>query len=147
MGMTASKTQSNKLPAGGAQSHMAFIVPRELEQRADDMWATHAEWMKKTHAKGGENACLFYHVCKGMEVETFIDGPKAKPTGNVVYTIVEFYANPAGLNQHFEMFHAGNWPGTAEFNKLMDTGKCKFHGHGYGQTLHSVAPDEFEVEQ
>ena len=41
---------------------------------------------------------------------------------------------------------AGDWKGGEEFGALMGTGKVSFAGAGYGETLVSVANDEFALE-
>lgn len=73
-------------------------------------------------------------------------GAGATPTGHTTITIIEFYATKAGLDEHFNLFHAGAWAGGAEFGALMKTGKCTFSGSGYGETLVSVANGEFQLE-
>ena len=52
----------------------------------------------------------------------------------------------AGLDEHFKLFHEGAWAGGEEFGALMGTGKVSFAGAGYGETLVSVANDEFALE-
>lgn len=117
----------------------------EMEERADKLWAMHAEFMKKTHVKTGDNELLFYHVCKGFEVEDFTMGPAATKTGRITYTIIEFYRNSAGLDNHFAMFAAGHAEMSTfgpEFMDIIGAG-AEFHGHGYLQTFTSVGHDEF----
>ena len=50
-----------KLPAGGAQAVLTMTGPKDLEARMVALWASHAEWMKASHHRGGDQACLFYH--------------------------------------------------------------------------------------
>ena len=107
--------------------------------------------MKASHHRGGDKACLFYHQCISEEMNDFTKGrPElgagAEPTGNVTITCIEFYATKAGLDEHFKLFHAGDWKGGEEFGALMGTGKVSFAGAGYGETLVSVANDEFALE-
>ena len=101
-------TKYTKMPEGGAQAVMTMTVSKELEARADKLWETHANWFKKTHVNKGENACLFYHVCKSAEMDDFTKGKGGTPTGNTTFTIVEFYASEAGLDNHFAKFHASH---------------------------------------
>ena len=54
MGQSAS---SFKL-ADGVHVVMTMTVPKELEDRTEKLWATHAAWMKKTHVKAGPKRCL-----------------------------------------------------------------------------------------
>jgi len=135
-----------KCPEGGAQAHMTFTVPPELEEKAGKMWEAHAAWMKKTHVSTGDNALLFYHVCKGKETDDPAKGPKGTATGNIVWTCVEFYKTKAGLDNHFAMFHAGHECGDfgALFEELMGTGKCSFKGTMYGETFSSIAASELQ---
>lgn len=135
-----------KCPEGGAQAHMTFTVPPEFEEQATKMWEAHAAWVKKTHVGTGDNECLFYHVCKAMELDEPTKGPLATPTGNIVFTVTEFYKNKVGLDNHFAMFHAVHECGDfgALFGELMETGKCKFDGTMYGETVHSIAQSELQ---
>ena len=73
-------------------------------------------------------------------------GGRRRATGNTTITVIEFYATKAGLDEHFKLFHEGAWAGGAEFGALMGTGKVSFAGAGYGETLVSVANDEFALE-
>ena len=130
---------------------MTMTGPAELKDRMVALWASHAEWMKASHHRGGDKACLFYHQCISEEMNDFTKGrPElgagAEPTGNVTITCIEFYATKEGLDEHFKLFHAGDWKGGEEFGALMGTGKVSFAGAGYGETLVSVANDEFALE-
>ena len=139
-------SDTSTMPAGGAQAIMIMTVPPELEERVTKFWKLHAKWMAYTHVSTGEKTCLFYHVCKGPEVEDFTSGPAAKKTGNITFTITEFYAKPAGLDTHFAMFAAGHAEMAEfgkEFGELMSTGKVKFSGHGYGTTVASIGATQF----
>ena len=82
--------------------------------------------------------------CKAVRAALL--GAGAEPTGNVTITCIEFYATKEGLDEHFKLFHAGDWKGGEEFGALMGTGKVSFAGAGYGETLVSVANDEFALE-
>ena len=130
---------------------MTMTGPAELKDRMVALWASHAEWMKASHHRGGDKACLFYHQCISEEMNDFTKGrPElgagAEPTGNTTITVIEFYASKAGLDEHFKLFHEGAWAGGEEFGALMGTGKVSFAGAGYGETLVSVANDEFALE-
>jgi hypothetical protein len=130
---------------------MTMTGPAELKDRMVALWASHAEWMKASHHRGGDKACLFYHQCISEEMNDFTKGrPElgagAEPTGNTTITVIEFYATKAGLDEHFKLFHEGAWAGGEEFGALMGTGKVSFAGAGYGETLVSVANDEFALE-
>ena len=140
-----------KLPNGGAQAALTMTCPKELEDMMITLWAGHAEWMKAPHHRGGDQACLFYHQYKSVQIEDFTKdrpelGASARPTGHTTITITEFYATKAGLDKHSKFFHAGAWEGSAEFGAPMETGKCKFLGPGYGETPLGVANGEFQLE-
>ncbi|KAH8043481.1 hypothetical protein JL722_15190 [Aureococcus anophagefferens] len=107
--MTPCMIKLGTLDQADADAIMIMTVPPELEERVTKFWELHAKWM--AYARVDEAACLFYHVCKGPEVEDFTSGPAAKKTGNVTFTITEFYAKPAGLDAHFAMFAAGRGDG------------------------------------
>ena len=59
---------------------------------------------------------------------------------------LQFYASKAGLDEHFQLFQKGAWEGGKDFEELMATGKCTFKGSGYGETLISMANEEFQLE-
>merc|ERR1711918_57454 len=84
--------------------------------------------MKKTHPAGGDNAILLYHVCKAPELKEPTKGNGSEKTGRISYTVVEFYKNKSGLDNHFAMFHAGHE--CADFGKLfgelMEGGNATF---------------------
>ena len=118
---------------------MTMTGPAELKDRMVALWASHAEWMKASHHRGGDKACLFYHQCISEEMNDFTKGrpelgARAEPTGNVTITCIEFYATKAGLDEHFKLFHAGDWKGGEEFGALMGTGKVSFLGEHPRQT-------------
>ena len=65
---------------------MTMTGPAELKDRMVALWASHAEWMKASHHRGGDKACLFYHQCISEEMNDFTKGrPElgagAEPTG------------------------------------------------------------------
>ena len=96
---------------------MTMTGPAELKDRMVALWASHAEWMKASHHRGGDKACLFYHQCISEEMNDFtkgrpVLGAGAEPTGNVTITCIEFYATKEGLDEHFKLFHAGDWTDT-----------------------------------
>ena len=139
----SSSISALKMPEGGAQAVMVMTVSPELEKRTEALWSIHADWIKKTHVQKGDLACLFYHVCKTKEVVDATQGPHAEPTGNITFTIVEFYASKAGLDNHFAMFHSQHEceEFVKEFGALMESG-AKWQGHMYGKTLQSIAQNE-----
>ena len=50
---------------------MTMTGPAELKDRMVALWASHAEWMKASHHRSGEKACLFYHQCISEEMNDF----------------------------------------------------------------------------
>lgn len=63
------------------------------------------------------------------------------------YTIVEFYENKAGLDNHFSMFHASHeceWF-VKEFGAILGLDGVTFTGAGYGKTFITHATGEYQA--
>ena len=78
-----------------------------MEEKADELWASHAEWMKTCHTNKGDHQIMQYHVCKsrGVKDNTNPPGSTNPDDSKVQYTIVEFYKNKEGLQNHMDMFY------------------------------------------
>ena len=72
---------------GRTQWSLMFVCPADLEPEADRVFASHAEWMQRTHHREGEKALLQYTVTKG---------PHPERDDAVVYAMTEVYRSPAG---------------------------------------------------
>jgi hypothetical protein len=130
------------MPTCSAQAAMKMIVTAELGDRAVALWKDHTSWMQKSHYKDGKKKILFYHVCVADELDVPTDGPKADKTGRKVVTIIQFYKNKAGLDNHFAKFHAGEWKGAAKYQALLELG-AEFSASFYGETVASIALEDF----
>lgn len=80
---------------------MLITVGPDQVEEVDRIFASHAEWMEKTHHRDGDLALLSYNVCKGAEVSNPLD-PASEPTGNTTYSLTEVYETPAGLADHWK---------------------------------------------
>ena len=93
------------------------------------------------------NATTCCPAGKSAAVDDFAKGPGASRTGNVNYTIVEFYENKAGLDNHFAMFHASHeceWF-VKEFGEILGLDGVTFTGAGYGKTFITHATGEYQA--
>ena len=50
---------------GRTQWSLMFVCPADLEAEADRLFASHAEWMQRTHHREGDKALLQYTITKG----------------------------------------------------------------------------------
>lgn len=117
---------SATLCAGGASAEKVrflytFTCPADQVAEGDRIFATHIDWMKKTHHREGEKALLSYDVSKTPELSDPFD-PNSKPTGNTVFVLTEVYASAAGVDDHFKQSDE-SWK---EFSDFKAWGaKCK----------------------
>ena len=92
---------------GKTQITFIFTAIPDRVQEGDRLFASHAEWMEKTHYRDGKLALLRYNVVKGPEVSNPLD-PSSKPTGNTCFVLNEVYETPAGLEDHWKQ-GTSNW--------------------------------------
>ena len=85
---------------GKTQLMILFTAPSHLVAEGDRLFATHAEWMARSHHKEGPLALLSYNVAKGPELANPLD-PSSSPTGNTSYVLHELYESQAGLDDHW----------------------------------------------
>ncbi len=90
------------------KTQITFIFTARPEQVAegDRLFASHAEWMAKTHHRDGDLALLRYNVVKGPELSNSLD-PSSEPTDNTCFVLMEVYETPAGLEDHWKQGAAG----------------------------------------
>ena len=106
---------------GKTQVNIVFIVPPELVEQGDKLFASHAAWMERTHYREGEKALMRYNIVKAPELENPFD-PNSAPTGNTMFVLDEMYETQAGLDDHWHQA-ADNWE---DLGELLDwAGKCK----------------------
>jgi len=120
--------------SGKLQFLVVISAPQEHVAEGDRIFASHAEWMKRTHYKEGDKALLIYDVSKTAEMENPMD-PNSKPSGNTVFVLAEVYEGPAGLQDHWQQAQE-NW---ADFGGLQDwLGKCKVTMVNGANIIHSL---------
>jgi hypothetical protein len=100
---------------GSTMITMMFTAGPEAIAEGDRIFASHAKWMKKTHARHGELALLRYNVAKGPEHSNPLD-PSSTTTGNTIFTLYEVYKNPEGLEDHWKQAPE-SW---LDFDAMMD---------------------------
>jgi quinol monooxygenase YgiN len=91
---------------GKTQVTFIFTASPDQVAEVDRIFASHAEWMEKTHHREGPLKMLSYNVAKGPELSNPLD-PSSAPTGNTNYVLAEVYENPEGLAEHWNT--AGTW--------------------------------------
>ncbi len=119
---------------GKTQVTIVFTATSDLVAEGDRIFASHAEWMARSHHKDGNLALLSYNVVKGPELANALD-PSSAATGNTNYVLAEVYETQAGLDDHWRM-------GTTEWSDFGAfaawAGKCKvtaLHGSPVVQSL------------
>lgn len=87
---------------------ITFIFTAEPNQVAEGerLFASHAEWMEKTHHREGELALVGYDVTQGSELSNDLD-PSSTPTDRTCFVLNEVYSKPAGLADHWK--RADSW--------------------------------------
>lgn len=111
---------------GATQITFIFTAGPEQVAEGDRIFASHAKYMEKSHHRDGELELLRYNVVKGPELSNPLD-PSSEPTENTNYVLVEVYANPAGLADHWK--NAGNWDDFQAFVNWASAVKvCVLHG-------------------
>jgi hypothetical protein len=116
--------------------HLTFILKVDPEDVAegDRLFASHGEWMTRTHHRDGEKALLAYNVSKGEDPSNPLD-PNSAPTGKTVYVLDEIYASPAGLADHWQQ-GASSWSDNQAFVSWAQ--KCEFSAQHAGTVVNSL---------
>ncbi len=92
---------------GKTQITFIFTATPDQVAEGDRLFASHADFMEKTHYREGDLALLRYNVSKGVDVSNKLD-PSSEPTGNTCYALTEVYESPAGLADHWKQ-GSENW--------------------------------------
>ncbi len=119
---------------GNTQVTITFTCGPEDVAEGDAVFESHAAWMARSHHREGELALLQYNVVKGPELSNPLD-PGSEPTGNTSFVLMEVYANPAGLADHWRM-------GTTEWDGFAALGawapKCQVTALHGSEVVHSL---------
>jgi hypothetical protein len=111
-----------------------IIAPADQAAEGDRIFASHRQWMERTHHRQGPKALLSYDVSKAPELSNPMDTSSA-PTGNVCFLLNEIYESEAGVGDHFNQAQS-NW---AEFPALVAwLGKCRLVGSPIAPIVHSL---------
>lgn len=112
---------------GKTQITFIFTASPDQVDEGDRLFASHAEWMEKTHHRDGELALLQYNVVKGPEVSNPVD-PASEPTANTCFVLTEVYETPAGLADHWKQ-GADSWQDFGPFVEwAQSVGIAVLHG-------------------
>lgn len=118
---------------GKTQITFIFTATPDQKGEGDRLFASHAEWMERTHHRDGEFKMLLYNVVKGPELSNSLD-PSSKPTENTCFVLTEVYENPSGLAEHWKS--AGTWQDFHAFVKWAGSVKLSvLHG---SPVIHSL---------
>lgn len=109
---------------GKTQLTYVFVCPPDHVAEGDRIWASHAEWMPRTHHRNGHKALLTYDVSKVPELSNPFD-MSSEPTGNTVYVLSEVYESEEGVTDHFQQAMEG-WSDFPALGEWMS--KCRVSG-------------------
>jgi len=82
-------------------SMQVIAGPEEVEE-GKRLFASHAEFMEKTHYRDGEYKMISYDIAHGPE---FINplAPELVATGNTIFLMVEIYETEKGVTEHWRL--------------------------------------------
>ena len=118
------------------KTQVSFIItsPTDLVAEGDRIFASHAEWVSRSHHRDGDLALLSYNVVKGPELSNVLD-PTSAPTGKISFSLTEVYETQAGLDDHWKTGVEG-WTDFTAF--VAWASKCDvsaLHGSPVAQSL------------
>lgn len=110
--------------------HLTFIFKTDPGNVAegDRLFASHNEWMARTHHRDGDKALLTYNVSKGEDPSNPLD-PSSAPTGKTVYVLDEIYESPAGIADHWQQAMS-NWEDFQNFVAWIQKGEVSAQHSG-----------------
>lgn len=103
-----------------------WTVGRDEVAEGDRIFESHVQFMKD-HPREGDKELISYNISKGSELENPVD-PNSPPTGNTIFVLVEVYATPAGVSNHWKLA-IEQWKDLPAF--------MEWSGRARVQTLHS----------
>ena len=116
--------------------HLTFIIKTDPANVAegDRLFASHNEWMARTHHRDGEKALLAYNVSKGEDPANPLD-PNSTPTGKSVYVLDEIYESTAGIADHWQQARS-SWDDFENFGTWAQKGE--FSAQHAGKVINSL---------
>lgn len=112
--------------ANQGKTRLVYFItcPPEHVAEGRRIFASHGEWMARTHPRDGEEALIAYNVAIGPERSNPMDA-SSDPTGNTCFVLTEIYESDAGVSNHFQLAQ-NTWE---EFPALVEwLGKCSMVG-------------------
>lgn len=106
--------------AGRIQHTLVIVVPPEHVEEGRRIFASHAAWMRQTHAHKGAGALLSYDVSEGRDLANPLDPDSA--TGDTCFVVSEVYQSESGVDDHLSRAQA-SWEEFPTFMAWMD--KCR----------------------
>jgi len=119
---------------GKIHLNLVFKADQADVAEGDRLFASHNNWMAKTHHRDGDKALLAYNVSKGDDPSNSLD-PNSSPTGKTVYVLDEIYESPAGITDHWQQAMS-SWE---DFNAFIAWAqKCEISAQHSGKVIHSL---------
>ncbi len=117
------------------KAHIAFVIitPPDQVEEGDRILKSHADWIRSSHDKSGDNALLSYNVSKSPELSNPLD-PNSSPTGNTCFALSEIYESEAAVANHIKL-SMETWKDFAAFGEWLQ--KCRVSG-GAGAIVQSL---------
>lgn len=119
---------------GNTQLTIIFTCGPDDVAEGEAVFESHAAWMERSHHRDGDLALLRYNVVKGPELENPLD-PNSEPTGNTSFVLMEVYATPAGVADHWRM-GTTEWDGFSALAAWAP--KCKVTALHGSEVIHSL---------
>ncbi len=119
---------------GKVQLTFIFKADQADIAEGDRLFASHNEWMARTHHRDGDKALLAYNVSKGADPSNPLD-PSSTPTGKAVYVLDEIYESPEGIADHWQQAMS-NWDDFQDF--VAWTQKCEVSAQHSGTVVNSL---------
>ena len=92
-----------------------FTATPEHAAEGERIFRSHAAWMERTHHREGEKQLLIYNASQSPQMVNPVD-PSEGNTANTCFVLSEVYANPTGLQDHWEQAQQ-NWE---DFGAMME---------------------------
>ncbi len=119
---------------GSIQLTFIFTARPDQVAEGDRIFASHVEWMAKSHHRDGELALLRYNLTKGPEASDSMD-PGSERTENTCFVLMEVYESEAGLADHWKQAPE-DWSDFGDF--VAWASSCQVTTLQQGTVVHSL---------
>lgn len=119
---------------GCTQFNVIFTATPEHVAEGERIFRSHAAWMEGTHHREGDKQLLRYNVSQAPQMVNPMN-PAEGNTENTCFVLSEVYANPAGLQDHWEQAQQ-NWQ---DFGAMLEwLGKVDVQMVNGAEIIHSL---------